>query len=267
MRHLEICPSPWLRPHVQLIWCLELEHPDEFGPPERIAPDGIVELVFHYRRPMAIRFAGEPFTLQPASSVVSQTRRFVEICPRGPTGLISVRFHPWGAVRFLGRPVSEIADRMLAAEDVWGTSVRELEECLAAAGDVRSRVALIESFLLDRLDVRAGVDAEAMVRRIRQGRGACRVAEICRDFGFSERKMQRISQSALGMAPRSYARLTRFLRACSMLRRGQWCRLTDVAHECGYYDQAHFNGDFKALSGLTPMELVASPHLSFLELD
>lgn len=79
------------------MWCLELDTPDEFGPPERIAPDGILEMVFHYRVSMAVRFAQEPFARQARSSVVSQTRRFLEIQPGGPTGLISVRFNPWGA--------------------------------------------------------------------------------------------------------------------------------------------------------------------------
>ena len=78
MNYREFTPTSALRPYVQLIWSMELDSPVDFGPPERIAPDGIVELVLHYRDPMAMRFSGEAFSRQPKSSIVSQTRRYIE---------------------------------------------------------------------------------------------------------------------------------------------------------------------------------------------
>ena len=56
----------------------------------------------------------------------------------------------------------------------------------------------------------------------------------------------------MGLPPRSFIRLSRFLHACSKLRSGGWTSLTRLAHDCGYYDQAHFNRDFRAFTGMTP---------------
>jgi hypothetical protein len=136
---------------VHLIWCLELDTATEFGPPERIAPDGIAELVFHYRGRMTVRFGGEEFAPQPASSIVCQARRYVEILPHGTMGFISVRFRPWGALHFLGAPLADLADQIVRAEDIWGACISDLEEQLAGAIDLHNRVALVERFLLSQL--------------------------------------------------------------------------------------------------------------------
>lgn len=266
MRLREFSPSPWLQPYVRLIWSLELDEPGSFGPPERIAPDGIVELVFHYRRPMIVRFSGESYGRQPRSSMVFQTRRFIEIEPEGATGFISVRFQPWGAHPFLPLPLSELADCVVAAEQVWGGPVRELEERLAAAPSVRARVALVEQFLQRQFCFRGRPEVEALVRTIWRRRGNLGVAELCWELGFTERTLERVFAATLGMPPRSFIRLARFLHACSLMRRRECQNLTAVSYECGYFDQAHFIGDFKAYAGITPREFLTARAFSFLEL-
>ena len=263
---LELPPPPLLKPYVHLIWCFELDADGDPGPPERIAPDGIVELVFHYRDPMRMRFTGEDFVAQPRTLVVSQTRRYLEFLPGGTTGLLSVRFRPWGAYHFLGMPISEIADQLVAAEDLWGEPVRELEERLGEAGSMADRLSLVEGFLLDRLRRHQKAEVETLVRAVWRRNGQVRVPELCRELGLGERSCQRIFAATLGMPPKSFARLTRFLHACSQLQRGHWTHLTHLAHDCGYYDQAHFIADCRAFSGMTPSQLVAARGFSFLEI-
>jgi AraC-like DNA-binding protein len=266
MRQVELAPHPLLRPYVRLIWCLELDAPAEFGPPERIAPDGIVEMVFHYRTPLALRFAGESFASQPRSSLVSQTRRFVEIKPEGTTGFVSVRFHPWGARHFFGLPLSELTDRVFPAEHLWGRAIRELEERLAGAASRRARVALVERFLLDQLRRHHKADVEALVRAVWSRKGQVPVARLCGDLGLSERQLQRIFGAALGVSPKAFARLTRFLHSCAVLREGSWTTLTEIGHLCGYYDQSHFIAEFKTFAGMTPGQFLAARSFAFLDL-
>jgi AraC-like DNA-binding protein len=267
MKYIELPPLPALRAYVHLIWCLEFDTATEFGPPERIAPDGIVEFVFHYRGKMAVRFAGEGFAPLPRSSIVCQTRRYVEMFAPGTVGFVSVRFRPWGALHFLGAPVSELADQVVAAEDVWGGIVGELEEQLSGAAALNERVALVEQFLLGRLCQHRKNQVETAVRAVWRHKGDIRVVGLCRELGISERTAQRVFRTAVGMSPKSYARLARFLHACSVLRRPGLSSLTEAGYECGYYDQAHFIGDFKAYSGMTPGEFVAARAFSFLTIE
>lgn len=61
--------------------------------------------------------------------------------------------------------------------------------------------------------------------------------------------------TAVGLTPKRYGRILRFHRAAALARDGgvAWAR---VAHECGYYDQAHLIRDFRELAEVTPSELV-----------
>ncbi len=40
MRYEEFAIDPLLVPYIQVIWRLDVDKPAEFGPPERIMPDG-----------------------------------------------------------------------------------------------------------------------------------------------------------------------------------------------------------------------------------
>ena len=267
MHYLELLPCAALRPYVRLIWALEIDPTSGFGPPERITPDGLLEVVFHYRTPMACRYDGESFTPQPRSVAVSQTRRYLEIEPRGPVGLVSVRFHPWGAHHFLPLPVAEIADLQVDVEHLWGRAANELEERLAAAGGGAERISLIEHFLLARLRNHHKADVEPLVRAVWKRKGQVAVRQLCRDLGVGERWLQRTFAAALGTTPKGFARVSRFLHACSLLRDGTEPSLADVGLACGYYDQSHFIADFKAFSGMTPTAFLRTANVSFLEID
>jgi len=263
----ELPPCEALRPYVRLIWLFECDDPAVFGPPQRISPDGLIELVLHYRTPLACRFDGEGFAPQPRSVAVSQTRRFLEFRPEGAGGLISVRFQPWGAHHFLGLPLAEIADRQTPTELLWGPPAVELEERLAQAPGDQARVASVEQFLLAQLRRHHKADVEPLVRAVWNRRGVVAVPQLCRDLGMSERRLERTFSAALGMTPKRFARLSRFLHACGVLRNRDGAPLADVGLACGYYDQSHFIAEFRAFSGMTPREFVATENVSFLELD
>lgn len=268
MHSLELLPCPQLRPYIRLIWVMELDEPADFGPPERITPDGLLEVVFHYRTPVACRYDGEDFVPQPRSVAISQTRRFLEIQPRGPTGFVSVRFHPWGAYHFFRLPLSEVADLQVATEHLWTrAATRELEERLTDAGGDRERVILVEDFLLARLRRHQKADVEPLVRAVWRRRGRVAVTRLRRELGVGERWLERKFATALGTTPKGFARLARFLHACSLLRNGREPTLTDVGLACGFYDQSHFIADFKAFSGMTPRAFLEAAGVSFFEID
>jgi len=267
MEYREFQPHPRLRPWVALIWTFELDDRLGFGPPERILPDGIVELIFHWGDPFMMAFAGEAPARQPRSFALAQTRRFVEIAPAGRSGFISVRFRHGGGCHFMRPPVSSFADGLVGTRDLWGAQALALETDLGEARSAGTRVRLVERFLLDQLARHYKPDVDRLASALWQRDGYGRVSELCRDLGVGERRLERTARAALGLSPKQALSLGRFLRACALLRRAAPKGLADIALACGYYDQAHFHGDFKRLSGMTPKQFAADRSVAVLDPD
>ena len=49
-----------------------------------------------------------------------------------------------------------------------------------------------------------------------------------------------------------FARVLRFERAVAQLGRDDGARFVEIAQDCGYYDQAHLNRDFREFAGASP---------------
>jgi AraC-like DNA-binding protein len=64
----------------------------------------------------------------------------------------------------------------------------------------------------------------------------------------------------VGLAPKLDGRVVRFHRALGQLQSAGPVRLTDVALDVQFYDQAHMNAEFRALGGVTPCAFLAAPH-------
>ena len=82
--------------------------------------------------------------------------------------------------------------------------------------------------------------------------GDGKISEAAFDMGLSSRHLQRLYQAKLGIAPKTYLRIMRFIKAKEMLTRAPENSSTHIALACDYYDQAHFIKEFKRFSGLTP---------------
>ena len=165
---------------------------------------------------------------------------------------------PLGARRLLRMPMGELTRRVVELEDLIGAGAHELAERLAAASDWSSRFALLERAIATRT-LEAPPVAPALEwawRRLHETDGAVPIGVLAGELGWSRRHLTATFRRELGMAPKPLARLLRFERAVARLRAG--AGLVDAALDSGYYDQAHFNRDFKQFAGRTPTEYLVT---------
>jgi AraC-like DNA-binding protein len=266
MKSIELQPDHDLADFIQLIWVLESEHPDDVFPREVIMPDGIVEIVFHY---------GDPFytwqdgirALQPNSFAISMMRKHIAVESSGRTGLLAVRFFPWGGYHFFDEPIANFLDQTIPLERLWENTDGLTAE-LAAADGADQKAACVQRFLRAQLELhqRDEPAVDAAVKLIRQSKGQLGIEEVCERTGFSQKQLGRKLTGSVGVPPKIFSRVTRFLDVCSRLEELDEDTLSRLAHDCGFHDQAHFIKEFKTFSGFTPSEFLARKDVVFTDL-
>jgi AraC-like DNA-binding protein len=166
---------------------------------------------------------------------------------------------PLGARRFFGLPMGEITGQVVELGDlIGGPAARELAERLATAPDWPARLDLFEREIARRVLAARAVPTELewAWQRLLETDGAVPITDLAAELGRSRRHLAVRFREELGMTPKALARLLRFERAVQRLRAGD--ELGDLALDAGYYDQAHFNRDFRAFAGTTPTEYLAT---------
>ena len=79
------------------------------------------------------------------------------------------------------------------------------------------------------------------------------VADLARRAHLSVSHLQREFQRLFGMTPSDYLLRVRLLMARQALERSA-APAGQIALDCGFYDQSHFNRAFRAATGLRPLE-------------
>ena len=174
---------------------------------------------------------------------------------------IEIQFTPLGAGAFMGLPMRELTHRVVPFDAVAGRGGEELIEQLALAPSWPARFALLDEAIAARVAQAAPAPAEVAWawRRLQATNGAVPVSALAGELGWSRKRLIARFREHVGVAPKLYARLLRFQAAVEVLRQpgAERLALAQVALDCGYYDQAHLNRDFKAFAGATPTDCLA----------
>jgi AraC-like DNA-binding protein len=172
--------------------------------------------------------------------------------------LLIVDFKPGGAYPFLHLPLSELHNEIVPMDAIWGNLAAEIRERLYNAPTTEARFVLFEQLLSARLEeipdeLRAVQYALAQIDRYH---GSLSIRDLAEEVGMSRNHLTRQFQRLVGGTPKEVARIYRFKYTLSKLSSTQSIDWGEVAWQAHYYDQSHFNKDFKAFTGHTPTDFL-----------
>jgi AraC-like DNA-binding protein len=172
---------------------------------------------------------------------------------------IEIRLSPPAAHRLLGLPMHEFTQRVVDWEAAMGRPGEELIDRLAHAPSWDARFDMLDAFFASRLEVAPPTTPGAAWAwsRLEQTSGGAGIGGLAEELGWSHKRLIARFREQIGLRPKAAARVLRFDRVAHLLERERPADLGRLALDAGYYDQAHFNRDFRAFAGLTPSEFLA----------
>lgn len=245
-------PGHPLEPYVISIFRVRNETPHR---QETIVPKGNVDLLFNLGEALSGNgVTQDAFVVQPGAAWIGglKTRPY-SFEPGGLLYLVGVSLRGEAAAGLLPLSPAEIVN-VDAYDPPAAAEMRLVAEQLHALGTFAEQRALLVRWLMTRLrPVRGAELVRHACTLLRRTGGEDAVGGTARALAVSPRHLRRMVSEHVGIRPAEYVRLARFVGATERMAR-PGLTLTQVALDSGYYDQAHFNRDFRAFAGMTPQE-------------
>lgn len=186
-----------------------------------------------------------------------------------PLACISARIASFGLLplgwhRFVGLPANRFADHSTDGFEVKAkTDFAGLHSALGEAEDLDEVAALFDQLLLTQLakSVPRNDSEEARIEAAHMALvdpDIATVADMAEHVQLTPMQLERLSKQVFGFPPKLLIRRQRFLRTLGVVLQQPQSRWSEVL-DPQYYDQAHFNRDFRRFFGMAPKEYLAMP--------
>ncbi len=252
-RHI---PAKALSPFIKTY--LIIDCPDEQV--NRVLPDTSLVMVFRYKGQVMYRTNDILRNDLPVSLVTGLRKSGRLVNYSKDSANILVMFKAAGAAAFFKEPLNELFEDSVSLSNFAGyRQMAAIEEQLAAAANNAQRIALVERFLLSRLYYHYQPDAliAAAMEKIQQAKGVIRIKELAGALYISQDAFEKRFRRVVGASPKQFSYIVRMRSILSSGLKKQ--TLAGLAFDAGYYDQPHFNKDFKLFTGQTPGDFLNSP--------
>lgn len=236
--------APELRPFVERYWSVSWDRRDRAA--------HRAEVLSHPTVTVSVESGDRPrfgFALPAVLVHGVVTRRFT-VDLAGAGRVTGVKFRPGGFTAFTGRPPAP--DTVAPLGDELRVDPAALRSAVLAEADDGTRAAVLDAALgpVAPHPAPAYLDLLCLLAHMVDDRPV-RVEQVAARAGTSVRALQRLFAAYVGVGPKAVLARYRLHDAVAALDAGE-DDLAGLAASLGWFDQAHFSRDFRAVVGTTP---------------
>ncbi|MFB3385933.1 AraC family transcriptional regulator [Flavobacterium sp. LAR06] len=249
MKIVDFIPSEQLKPFVKVYRIIESQ--DEMT--NRVLPS--TSLAISFRCKGNVNYIRENQHENLPISTISGIRKSVRLINYSEdTTTIVIQFKEAGAKAFFKEPLHELFEESVSLDNfIPQQKIAIIEELLAEAKTNNQKIAIIEQFLLSRLhDYKPDKLIAAAIAIIQSKKGVVKIKELANALYISQDAFEKRFRKTIGSSPKQFCYVVRIKSIIDQKQHNQ--NLIDLAFDAGYFDQPHFNKDFRLFTGQTPSE-------------
>ncbi|MBE9211522.1 AraC family transcriptional regulator [Plectonema cf. radiosum LEGE 06105] len=221
----------------------------------KLLPIGSIELVINLDYDTIPLF--DPSSREQCGSTSSirlcgiQSQSFI-IDNHSQISVMGVRFQPGGSVPFFQIPAKELYNQIISLEELWNFHAEQLRENLLKVPRIKARFLVLERFLFRMMQSQKSHPIIDFALCEFQKSPIPTVNEVTNKIGISNRYFGQLFSDVVGLTPKLFCRIQRLRRLLILLAEKTTVDWSEIALNCGYFDQAHFIHDFRSFAGCCP---------------
>lgn len=264
IRYKEYSPSIKFRDIISCFWTMGYESNVSLPARDIVLPDGCVDLLINSGRyfPRIDHHSKREFEVKDYA-LVGQRQHSIGVTPSVETDFFAIRFTPFGMQALLPFDSSEITGDMLEECAILKGLIDPIRMILEKKISIEEKIHLIEQ------DIDSQIRPDFIIKpivahathEIIKHQGDFNVKSFCLRHDIHKSTLEKSFLAQVGLRPKEFAAIVRFNHTHSMLKAGHYESLTQLALNCGYYDQSHMIKDFKRFSNHSPSKFLKAKHL------